>query len=82
MGSKKDNKNKKDKLVKAEEKKIVKFILNPEAVECDIDIVTEFTAIIGKTTTIIWIVGNEFNKTTYKTRLVKELFENGTWIKI
>ena len=74
--------NKKSKFIKAEEKEVVKFILNPDTIECDIDIVTEFTAIIGKETTVIWIVGNEFNKTTYKTKLVRELFENGTWIKI
>ena len=68
--------------MKNKEKEIVKFVLNPEMIDCDIPIVTEFTAIIGKETTVIWIVGNEFNKTTYKTKLVRELFENGTWIKI
>ena len=84
MRSKKDkkDKNKENKFVKAEEKEIIRFILNPKTNICGIPIITEFTAIIGKTTTVIWIGGNEFNKTTYKTKLVRELFDNGDWVKI
>ena len=74
--------SKNKEFTKRKEKEIIKFVLNPEAIDCDIDIVTEFTAIMDKTTTVIWIKGNEFNRTTYKTKLVKELFNNGTWIKI